>query len=142
MALTKVRVFEGNVTADKTGVGAASGTLAAWKESLDPKGVVGKVVGACLNVTAHVGATGTLDVKVQGTCGETPAIVHDLITFTQVTTTDGSETKGLNTAWLDILNPSVKNPGGVDVPQRLRVNVDVGGTDPDYTLTVDLLIMV
>lgn len=141
MSIVNQRIWSGAVTAATTGVGAA-GAVASTKNTRSPLGVVGKVVGAVIDVTATSGTTPTLDVKIQGTGGESPARWADLITFTQKTTSTGTERKGLNTAWCDILNPSGKNPVAVDVPSFLRVDFATGGTNPSYTCTIDLLVQI
>lgn len=135
MVLTKVQVFSGTVTEDTTGITSGAASL----NTQGPGKIKGTVVGAEINVTATAGTTPTLDAKVQMSSGD--GVWIDLVTFTQVTTSTGRETLGVDSSWTDILNPSGANPGAVDTFAQFRTDANVNTeTDASYTYTVHLLV--
>lgn len=113
----KIRSVTLNASARATGTGTVNGTAVE----------VGDASTLRLNlvVSAHVGGTGTLDVKVQtspnGTNGwvECTALGATTAAFAQVTTSDGT-TRIIVT--------------GLD--RFVRTVVTKGGTTPDYTFAV------
>lgn len=82
---------------------------------------------AMLLVTAHVGATGTLDVKIQHSV-DAGTTWDDLVSFAQVTTTDGPVY--VNASRWDFTGPRFFG-------NKLKVVWTLGGVNPDYTFNVD-----
>jgi hypothetical protein len=82
---------------------------------------------AQLNVTAHVGATGTLDVKIQHSV-DSGATWDDLMSFAQVTTSDGA---------INVIASRWDFTGPLFFGNKLKVVWTLGGVTPNYTFNVD-----
>ena len=82
---------------------------------------------AQLNVTAHTGATGTLDVKFQHSVDGGTTWV-DLASFAQVTTSNGA-------IYLTMSRWDFTGP--VFFGNKLKVVWTLGGVSPDYVFVVD-----
>ncbi len=85
---------------------------------------------AQLNVTAHVGVTGTLDVKIQHSV-DNGTTWEDLSSFTQVVATDGAEI---------IVISRWNFTGPLFFGNKLKVVWTLAGVDPNYTFNVDWVI--
>ena len=107
----------------------ATGTKTADENGSAVSGFGGfSKLGAQLVVTAHAGTSPTLDVKIQHSI-DGGTTWFDLITFTQVTTTDGNQYK----VYADVEGTTAQMFG-----DALRAVIDVGGTSPSYTLSVSV----
>lgn len=79
-----------------------------------------------LNCTAITGTTPTMDAAIQASY-DGGTTWDDLVTFTQITTTPGSQV---------VTYADVHAATEQVIPDRLRAEFDVGGTTPSYTCSV------